>query len=324
MLTEVFEWWSARMQELVSAFLPGRGASQAVIVRADPDRTFSAFMRRGNRLQPVTLTAVPRVRRHGPVLFQVPPDAVLEKTHVVPPASRGELAQMLRHEISRITPFQATELYWRFRTQPAPNDRSKMLARLTMVPRTAVSPALAALRELGVQPTALQAGADGVVLSLSEKDAPRAGVRLAGGLCIALALAAMILPFAWQEVRLLSVQRAIDDLKPQVQQAEALRREAAGHAAGQDIAARQLGSNGDIGAVLAALTEALPDDTYLTDLALRRRQVTLTGRSASAPSLIAVLAASPVFRNVAFSAPVTRAVGGTADVFTIRAEVAGP
>ena len=50
--------------------------------------------------------------------------------------------------------------------------------------------------------------------------------------------------------------------------------------------------------------------------------MTLSGRSASAPRLITALSADPAIRNTAFAAPVTRIEGATADVFSIKAEIA--
>jgi general secretion pathway protein L len=75
--------------------------------------------------------------------------------------------------------------------------------------------------------------------------------------------------------------------------------------------------------VLAAATRILPDDTYLTEIELRQRKVTLSARSAGAARLIGALASDPEFRNPGFSAPVTRLEALRAELFTINAEV-GP
>jgi general secretion pathway protein L len=96
----------------------------------------------------------------------------------------------------------------------------------------------------------------------------------------------------------------------------------AGNAA-HEVLAREMERTGDALQVLATLTRVLPDDTYLTDFALRDRHLTISGRSASAPRLIGGLAAEPGIRDAAFSAPVTRIEGSAADVFSIAAE-AGP
>jgi len=70
------------------------------------------------------------------------------------------------------------------------------------------------------------------------------------------------------------------------------------------------------------LTEALPDDTWLTSLTLHQRKLTLEGQSAVATRLIATLAATPRLRNPSFAAPVLRN-DQQVDLFAIQAEV-GP
>jgi len=74
--------------------------------------------------------------------------------------------------------------------------------------------------------------------------------------------------------------------------------------------------------VLAAATRVLPDDTYLTEMELQKRKVTLSGRSAAAARLIGPLAADGAFRNPGFAAPVTRLEALHTELFTINAEVA--
>jgi general secretion pathway protein L len=78
----------------------------------------------------------------------------------------------------------------------------------------------------------------------------------------------------------------------------------------------------DVLRTLAAVTRILPNDTFLTDFSLRNRQMTLSGQSASARRLITGLSADPAIRNAAFAAPITRIEGATADLFSIKAEVA--
>jgi general secretion pathway protein L len=115
---------------------------------------------------------------------------------------------------------------------------------------------------------------------------------------------------------------AIAELQPALAQVETLRRGLAAGDAERDILAREMDRTGDVLQTLATVTRILPDDTFLTDFSLRERQMTLAGRSASAPRLITGLSADPAIRGTAFAAPVTRMEGATADVFSIKAEIA--
>ena len=89
-----------------------------------------------------------------------------------------------------------------------------------------------------------------------------------------------------------------------------------------DLVESERDKAGRLLATLAALTRAIPDDTYLTEVTMQQRKVTLSGRSAAAARLIGALSAGEGVRNVAFAAPVTRLEALRAELFTITAEVA--
>ena len=72
---------------------------------------------------------------------------------------------------------------------------------------------------------------------------------------------------------------------------------------------------------IAAITDILPDDTWLTELTLRQRKLGMAGRSAGAARLIGLLSADPTIGDATFAAPVTRANQGGVDAFSIRAEL---
>jgi len=120
----------------------------------------------------------------------------------------------------------------------------------------------------------------------------------------------------------LRIEARIAALRPQVDQAQALRQAIQSRAATIDVVQAERARVGDALGVLAALTIVLPDDTHLTELTLRRRVLSITGESAGAARLIAALEAEPAFRNPAFVAPVTRGTDGRAEAFSLRAEAA--
>ena len=103
---------------------------------------------------------------------------------------------------------------------------------------------------------------------------------------------------------------------------EALRKRLAEGVAGVDALAAERAKIGNVLQVLAAVTDIVPDDTWLTDLSLHQGKLGINGQSPSAARLIPALATDPSFRNPAFAAPVTRAPDGHADFFAIRAELA--
>jgi len=69
-------------------------------------------------------------------------------------------------------------------------------------------------------------------------------------------------------------------------------------------------------AVLKELTDVIPSDTYLTMLKYHDNEIEIVGRSVSAVTLLSLLEASPVFKDVEFSATVKRkeVVGGRGSI----------
>jgi general secretion pathway protein L len=132
-----------------------------------------------------------------------------------------------------------------------------------------------------------------------------------------------VIPFVRQEIALTSLEQQIAVGRTAAAEADSLRREIEQLSGNAEFVERERDKVGRPLAVLAALTRILPDDTYLTEMELRQRKVTLTGRSAGAARLIGPLAADGMFRNPGFAAPVTRLEALRVELFTINTEV-GP
>jgi general secretion pathway protein L len=73
--------------------------------------------------------------------------------------------------------------------------------------------------------------------------------------------------------------------------------------------------------VLEALSRALPDGAYLTELRLENATLRMIGLASDAPSLIAPLEHSGHLTDVHFFAPTTRGPDGTLFRFNIEARV---
>jgi general secretion pathway protein L len=325
MLARFFSWWIARLTEL----LPNAAAEapDGIVIDMSGGQGVVASLRRKRRLQAVNLGAAARLAGRKPVVLRPPPGAELVKHHTVPTAPRRQLDQLLRHELARITPFAADDLFWRWDGHAKFGDKSRTDVVLTMVPKMALAPAIAALESVGLKARFVEVGpaerprllaiADGVERST--------GPVLFRGLvwvCAGLAVIALALPLLSQTLALRATDAAISELQPAITQVETLRHSLTAEGAGRAVLAQEMQRTGDVLQVLATVTRILPDDTYLTDFALRERQMTISGRSASAPRLITQLSADPSIRNTAFAAPVTRIEGATLDVFSIKAEVA--
>jgi general secretion pathway protein L len=182
------------------------------------------------------------------------------------------------------------------------------------------------LEALRIPPTGIEAtGTDGERRSISFAHANpisevwrRRGIAAASAVCASLAVIAAFLPFFIQNQVRARIDAEIRMLRPQVAQAEALRQKIASRQGSADVVADERAHLRDPIRTLAALTEILPDDTFLSDLKLSQSTLLITGQSRVAARLIEALAADPLFADPAFVAPITRTEDGQADLFSIR------
>lgn len=350
MIGELVTWWSEQMLQWVPARLaaPGRGAAYALVVSQDdapdglaaPARVTAVLLRRRRDrklgsfpLDPAGLlalrNALPGRSRPPGIVLRLRAEMLLEREVVLPLAAEREPERVLGYEMDRLTPFSADEIFWTYDIARRDRARGRLHLRLSVVTRAAVQPVLDAMGQAGLAPSEIAVEAlDGTPrrITLRRPDSRRArllrrATSVAAACCVVLAAAAVALPFLLQSAAGRRVEQRIAALRPAVAEAEALRRRIAAATAGVDVVAAERTRLGDALAVLAAVTDLLPDDTFLTDLTLLQGRLTLNGQSDAAVRLIAALSADPVIRNPEFVAPVTR-VDDRADLFAIRAEVA--
>jgi len=343
MLREFFAWWCGQLADLLPQELrqSALGTSDALVIApvgalGQGIEALTVDLRRNGKVSSLGhfalgatgMAELPRMAGRITVLLLGEAD-VLGKTVSLPLAAERELGQALAFEMDRETPFTADELYWNHRITGADRQNGRLSVRLSLIPKVNLDPLLTDLAAVGVRPTRVEI-ADGpdkgayLPLNGDGNRAHHASHRLlwpAAACCAALAAAAIVTPFVRQELTLASFNRQIATAKAAAAEADSLRQDIdrlSGNAgfieSERDKAGRPLD-------VLAAATRILPDDTYLTEMELRQRKLTLSGRSAGAARLIGALAADPEFRNPGFSAPVTRLEALHAELFTINSEI---
>lgn len=265
-----------------------------------------------------------------PAVLRLGEAEVLGKTVILPLAAEREVDQALAFEMDRETPFKVEDLYWNHRIEAADRQNGRLSVRLLLVPKASLAPLLAALRQIGIAPARAEI-ADGpdagfwLPLDGDGRPAHPGASRLikpAAVCCAALALAAILVPFARQSMTMAALDRELAAGRSAAAEAAGLRREVRRLSGSADLVQKERDKVGQPLAVLAAATRVMPDDSFATEMELRQRKLTLSGRSAAAARLIGAFAASGEFRNPAFAAPVTRIEALHQDIFTIITEVA--
>jgi general secretion pathway protein L len=344
MVREFFSWWFRQLAELLPQGLRrsaltavdamvikpigplGRGI-EAVSVGLRRNGKETALGRFG--LGATDLAELPRTTGRASVLRLSEHD-VLGKTVTLPLAAERELDQVLGFEMDRETPFKAEEIYWNHRIERADRQNGRLSVRVALVPKENLAPLLTALGQFGIRPRRAEIadGPDAGTYLPLEGDGARAHhasnrlIWSAAVCCAALGIAAVVTPFIRQELALASLGEQIAAGRTAAAEADSLHQEIDRLASSADFVESERDKAGRPLVVLVAATRVLPDDTYLTEMELQKRKVTLTGRSAAAARLIGPLAADGAFRNPGFAAPVTRVEALHTELFTINAEVA--
>lgn len=349
MLLEFMKWWGAQLLTLIPSWIAdsNAGAANALIVdlpagfRPDGEGVRLAGMqlrlRRNHReisLGPLSLDRSDKVALRGAglqrlpkrLLLRVPESLLLEREVMLPAVAEADWRSVLRHEMPRLTPFPADAVFWTGAITRHDRQSGRIAVRLSIIPKSTLDPVIAALRQAKLDPAAIEiaipAGSRIIDLATAPGTARRAGnLKLLGGICAGLALVAIILPFLIQLRRAAVVNHRIATLQPVARRVEALRRRILTGSSSINVIARERAQVGDPLAVLAAVTAALPDNTYLTELHLRHLKLDIAGKSAAAAPLLSALSADPSLRDVAFSAPVNRDSTDHKDLFSIKATI---
>ncbi|WP_419730940.1 PilN domain-containing protein [Lichenicola sp.] len=271
------------------------------------------------------------------VLLRLPAGAALQRDVTLPLAAEAGLDRVLAYEMDRLTPFAADDIFFAWTVLRRDREAGRIMLRLSLVPKAPLLPLLDTLRLVGASPRGIEIPA---FVNAGASTDPNHRLRIplahertasaiqerrllvaAGAACAALAVLAIMLPFALQSVAASRLNHQVAALQPRVDAVQALRRRIAGSTAGGDLVATERHRLGDTLEVLAAVTRVLPDDSYLSDLTLRQGQLTISGQSPGAAKLIPAISSDPAFSAPAFSAPVTRIEGQNTDLFSIRAGI---
>jgi general secretion pathway protein L len=258
------------------------------------------------------------------------PDQVLFRAIDFPKQATDFLDGMIRAQIDRLTPWSATEAVFGI-TQPAPAANGRIAMTLAATSKQAIEPLLQLAADFGVASVA------GVV------EAPEAGgtsepvtvfdrpMTNAAGAAIDLPrlLRMSLLGAGVAAVASLAISAYVgsqfDDEQQQLQQQiaqhrAALRANRSGGSAETQLVKRKQTSPSSV-MVLEAISRALPDTTYVTELRVEGDRMQVVGLTRDAPSLIRLLEQSPQFTRATFFAPTTRGQNDTAERFHIEAHI---
>ncbi|MBU6463123.1 MAG: PilN domain-containing protein [Bradyrhizobium sp.] len=248
------------------------------------------------------------------------------------PSQAGDfLDGMIRSQVDCLTPWSVNDVVFGWSTPtPAANARIEMTFAATS--KNKVHPLLKLAQMLDAGSVAFYAtvstGTEPAVrIKLFDQRLQSSGGLLANIprllrnflLAAGVAAAASLLIAAYLDSAMESQQ---SELQHQISQRRAaLRLDSNGSGSGLGLLAKRKQNTPSSVMVLEAISRALPDTTYVTELRIEGDKVQIVGMTQDAPSLVRLLEQSPQFSRATFFAPTTRAANETGERFHIEAHI---
>lgn len=289
-----------------------------------PDPSF----RLGPALAPADFDRVTAIVKDARVEILLEPDRFLFRPLELPSRAGEFLEGIVRSQIDRLTPWSATDALYGW-SAPVETSTGRMVITVAATGRNLVTPLTDTLAGLGAASICLsvrspEPGAEAIMISDRKTRAAReihqarrmllsilAGL---GGLA-AVSVLAEIVVGSDLEARQADIAGRIQAIRSSLQ----ARRDPAS----EPMAALQRRKREAPSSVLVleALSETLPDHTYLTELRMQDGKIQIIGMTKDAPSLIERLERSPQFSEASFYAPTTRSLAKPGDNFHIEAKI---
>lgn len=343
-------WWTGELAGLIPEGLrrPLAGRASAVVVtmaRQGPRLVVDDVLIRGRRAssgkvgieaQPDAWSALSHLARTTPelrVTLRLPRDACFIRRVEVPLAARADVRRLLLLDMERATPFMPKDVYTAHMWDPAPARSGLATALQVIARRPEVDLAVEEVEACGARVVAVdcwdEAGSGGLPVNLlagavGEAARGPARSRLVPSLALtaaALAVAAVPLTLSRYEEALARVTAATDAAAAEMRELR-LAGDAANDARRDSIVVRQLKSDRvPVVEVLVELTRLVPDGAWLTAIRIGADVVDISGFARPAAALVPGLEGSELFRDVAFTAPVTLDANEGKERFSLRMRV---
>lgn len=282
---------------------------------------------------------VARAVRDGFVILELATDKIVTRRTSVPAQAREFLPGVVRNQLERLSPWPTDQAVYGFDTAVSEADAAILDVRVLITSRAVIDSALDELAAIGLRVDRIVAReSDGqasgratspVAIWSRLADAPREsleGARRLIGIGIAAAACTAVVLTLWAMVSASAIRTENEALAAR---AKALQRQVQAGRTAASMASlppaerawvsKETSASSVI--VMEALSRALPDAAYLTELRLEGATLRIVGLADDAPALLAPLQQSGHLTNVRFFAPTTRGPDGKLFRFHIEANV---
>jgi len=253
---------------------------------------------------------------------------VLFRPLELPQRATEFLAGVVRAQIDRLTPWSANDAAFGW-SAPAHAGADRIVVTVAATARAMVQPIVDALVAAGAEAVAVTAAPpDAAPITMLEHrasgtlDVVRVRRALVAVLIVTGLLAGVSLSVAGLAgMKLATEQEELTRRIAERRMAIRLGREGGPVATPLRALERRKYQNPSSVIVLEALSQILPDHTYVTELRIEGDKLRVIGITRDAPSLIRLMEQSPNFTRATFFAPTTRAPSDPGERFHIEAQI---
>ncbi|AFL74779.1 PilN domain-containing protein [Thiocystis violascens] len=266
-----------------------------------------------------------RCRDHGyRTDLLLPPDDILTRSVSFPAQVRGNLHQVMQHELDRLSPFQAQEIVFDYALQANIKQTARLTLDLALCRRDRIGGWIKRMADAGSPIDRIRwAGAWPRANLLPPEERPRHQKNAFGtnGLLAILAcllVLAILLTPVWQKTKIAqTLDVELRDLRTQAIAVDELRQELERARLGSTAVLQRKWEQPPILEMLRELTDRLPDDTWIQSFEYNQGQVDLRGESGQSTALIAILEQAPGIDGVSFKSPVTQIASSGRERFNL-------
>ena len=258
------------------------------------------------------------------------PEQVLKAVLHLPKAAARHLSEAVSYQIDRLSPFLPSNTLYAVRPGAEHEARGEIAAEVFITARDFVDGLKERARSLGLGEVAFAIEDDGIgglewltfATQQRQSDRVQLSYRVLGAALVFLGGSLVAAPMVSKSRALDAMGQEIARLKPQAEAAGKLRTEHEKRAALLTKVAALKRTAPPPLLMLAKLSAALDDQSFLFDLRLESGSLTISGVSSDASLLAQKLGAMPDFRSVKFVGAVTRDPQTPRDRFTLALELA--
>jgi general secretion pathway protein L len=342
-------WWGSQLVELIPLKLRAwwSGHDRVILLSFDGDKAIFERQEGAQRIEIFSVAPdsadsrmpsdLPRklalaIGGNFRLLFRAPPDKVLSRELTLPLAVEENLRQTLAFELDRFTPFGSDHAYFVFRVIERVPDQARLVVELSTLAKSVLDSALSRAEAMGISVHgAVLAGeilehgsqGNGLLPSPTNRAHMSRSLRrwrlVAGLAALCLFCLALIVPIWQKRAAIMALNEPLAKAKATGMEADAVRTRLDALVDRHNRLPQKKWEGYSTVLVLDELSRRLPDDTFVIQLDFDGKSVQVQGETGSSGTLIEILEASPMFKDVGFKSQLYKVQGTGIDRYHIEA-----